>query len=320
LNVLLFLNELSVAPLAADVAAGRARMATFLGTVSRTRQVIKSARPVLHMTDAIDSVELAPGYPIASWRRDASRDERLRLLQLETQTPPLARDKAPLEIVERYLELDCRYEGQPALGLRGALAAKSLSVSLASAPCWNATMLTVEVEEIDGNEVTRRKDNVLHACAERHIDEHREWLVELERLTVRDGNDLWDRRSELFPALDFCKEVRGQLTCFLGGDVELRQVFKRLADLQKFFETWDATPIRPGSLPTKCTPESESTLGKYAREHTFSPPVGPPRVFSWHLRFTPGVGRIFFTGDVERKKGLVGYIGKDGLPTVNDPT
>lgn len=323
MNVLLFLNELSLTPPAVDVAAGRERMKGFLGAVFRTRQIIKSARPVVHLSDALDLIMLAPNYLIASWRTDTatSRDEKLRLLQIVTQAPILERGRDPEDLVERHLGMDCWYEGQQALGLRGAIAADGLSVSFASSSLWDATLLPVEAEFLaEDGQITRQRVNVRHASTEGHVDAHEVWLRELERLSVRDGQDLWDRRVDLFPALEFCKEVKGQLAEFLGGDIELSSVIKRLVLLQKFFETWDGMPIGPNSLPTRCTPESASTLAKYADEHTFTPPVGPARVFSWHLRFTPGAGRLFFDGDAPRKKGIIGYIGKTKLPNVSYAT
>lgn len=323
MNLLLFLNELSLTPPAADVSTGRARMKEFLDTVFRTRQVVKSARPVVHMSDAIDSIVLAPDYSIASWRIDTatSRDEKLRLLQIATQAPILESGRAPEDIIERHLGMDCWYDGQLVRGLRGAIAADSLSVSFASAACWNAALLSAEVESLDEDDkITRKRIDIRHASTAGHVDAHESWLRGLERLSVRDGQDLWDRRGELFPALEFCKEVKGQLAEFLGGDIVLSSVIKRLVLLQKFFETWDGTPIGPNSLPTKCTPESAPTLAKYKDEHSFTPPIGPARVFSWHLRFTPGAGRLFFDGDAPRKKGIIGYIGKTKLPNVSYAT
>lgn len=321
MKVALFLNELSLTPLALDVAAGRARMSAFLDVVTRVRQVVRSARPLVHTIDPIHALPLAPGYSVADWSVGLSRDERLLFLQLATQAPLLEGGRDPQELIDRHLRSECWHDGRSAVGLGAAFAADGLSVSFRSAQCWDEWALHVEVDEADEEaNVTRRKAVVRHASVGAHIDAHERLLRELERLSVRDGQDLWDRRAELFPALEFCKEVRGQLTEFLGGDIALDGVVKRLVDLQKFFDAWDGASIGPGSLPTKCTPESGTTLGKYEQQHTFTPPVGPRRVFSWHVRFTPGVGRIFFDGDAARRRGIIGCVTKVGLPTVKDPT
>ena len=135
---------------------------------------------------------------------------------------------------------------------------------------------------------------------------------------VHDGQDLWNRREELFPDLDLCKEVEVHVRRIRRGDVALRSILGRLRALQSFFESWDGHPIDPKSsgFGSKCTPESQATLTQYRDEHTFTPPRGPARVFSLHLRFTPGAGRIYFDGEHDQKRGLVGHIGPH-LPTVN---
>ncbi len=114
------------------------------------------------------------------------------------------------------------------------------------------------------------------------------------------------------------REVEPHLRRIQRGDVALRNILRRLRALEAFFGSWDGRPIDPSStgLGSKCTPESQATLRKYGEEHTFTPPHGPPRIFSLHLRFTPGAGRIYFDGDSEEKRGIVGHIGPH-LPTVS---
>lgn len=318
MNIQLFLNELSQEPPAEDIASGRKRMSEFLRTVSRVREIVHAARVVLRTVDVIDSVLLAPGYPVASWRRDASQPERMKLLQLAVQVPLIERGRDPDKIVDNSLRAECRHEGRAALGIGAAVMSDGLSVSFLSAPYWDTAVLKIELDEVDErSEIHTSQVDARHAAKTVHVDQHESWLRELERLSIKDGQDLWDRRGDLFPALEFCKEVRTQLWKFLGGDLALGPVVLRLVQLQKFFESWDGSPIGPDSLPSKCSPESRVTLQQYDQEHTFTPPHGPARLFSWHVRFTPGAGRIFFDGDPERKKGIVGYIGKTKLPNVS---
>ncbi|MCI0528399.1 MAG: hypothetical protein L0Y56_13245, partial [Nitrospira sp.] len=66
------------------------------------------------------------------------------------------------------------------------------------------------------------------------------------------------------------------------------------------------------------SPESQATLQQFGRERTFRSPDGEERIFSWHVRLTPGSWRIYFFPE-EAGKMIVGYIGPH-LPTVSYPT
>jgi hypothetical protein len=322
-NVLCFLNELSERPPAPDEGAGRNRIDRLLDTLVAVRQRVQSARAVLRVTSSVDLIELAPDYPIWRWRNDAAvpRERRLQLLHLATEAPLLQRGRDADDVMDGSLISDCFHAGHPALALGAARVTDGLGVSLASDPCWDHAWVEVTVTTLrNGQTIEEMNSRVRHASSAKHVVDHERWLRELERLSVKDGLDLWDRRGELFPSLEFCREVRAQLMELRGGDPALDQVMKRLVQLQTFFQSWDGEPIGPDVLPSRCTPESQVTLNKYAKDHTFTAPDGTPRLFSWHVRFTPEPGRIFFDGEPSTRKGLIGYIGKRKLPTVNYPT
>jgi hypothetical protein len=298
------------------------RLKRLLDTLDAIRQRVRSARAVLRVTSDVDLIELAPDYPIWRWRSDAAvpREHRLQLQLLFTQAPLLERGRDADDVVDGNLITDCFHGGRRALALGAARAADGLSVSLASDPCWDRTWVEVTLATLRDQAIEELNSRVRHASAAQHVVEHERWLRELERRSVKDGLDLWDRRGELFPSLEFCREVRAQLMEFRGGDPALDQVMKRLVQLQAFFDGWDGEPIAPDALPSRCTRESTVTMNKYEKDHTFTAPDGMSRVFSWHVRFTPEPGRIFFEGEPSKRKGLIGYIGKRHLPTVNYPT
>ncbi|XXT25493.1 hypothetical protein WME94_28585 [Sorangium sp. So ce429] len=175
---------------------------------------------------------------------------------------------------------------------------------------WRRTQLDVEVELLDENEaLVRRPDVVRHLSAAQHVEAHRAWLKERQLRTVRDGRDMWDRRAELFPRLDLCREVERQLGELDVGSAQLHQVMRRLTELDASFASWDGRPIHPEFTRSKCTPETPQTLKEEAAAHTATCSDGRAHLFSWHVRFTPGAGRIFFDGDVDTRRGIIGYIG-----------
>jgi hypothetical protein len=180
--------------------------------------------------------------------------------------------------------------------------------------------LPVEVEvlvDVEKDVFERRADVVRHLAAVPHIEAHRAWLKARQLHTVRDGRELWDRRAELFPSLDLCRETQRQLEALDPGSPALSNVTQRLLAIDAAFGRWDGSPIHPDFLPSKCTPETPQTLAEEVEDHTATRADGSSHLFKWHVRFTPGAGRIFFDGDDATRRGLVGYIGfkKDGKLT-----
>ncbi|MCP3775844.1 hypothetical protein NLX71_21460 [Paenibacillus sp. MZ04-78.2] len=123
----------------------------------------------------------------------------------------------------------------------------------------------------------------------------------------------------LFPALIFCERTLAQLFEFNKGELILKQIRNKLWDLNDYFIKWSDGGFDPQLLPFKVTPESQRTLSHCKEGHTFLCPDGEYKTFSWHLRMTPGAGRIFFIPDEKTRKCIIGHIGNK-LKTINDPT
>lgn len=311
MNLLVFWNELAEQPIAADRHEARQRMNGLVDAMGALRRVLPASLPPRLRSHApLDGVELAEGYTVASWRIEADQARRLLFLQFATSSPLLRRTEDPAEALDRHGCADCWHEGALAEGLRAAWATGEVAVSLDTHEHWRRPHINIEVEILDDKgALVRRRDVVRHLSAAPHVEAHRPWLKERQRLTARDGRDLWDRRAELFPHLDFCHEVQRQLGALDAGSLELANVVRRLIDLDEAFGQWDGTPIHPNFVPSKCTPETPQTLAEEAAEHTATRPDGRSQLFRWHLRFTPGAGRIFFDGDPASRRGLLGYVG-----------
>lgn len=330
MNFLLFINELSYKPPAADIRAAHGRMSLFLGIISCIRYQLRISRLVLRVPDDLDVVDLAEGYPVRLWRNDDSvpRDIRVLFKGIMTQAPCLARgrdgDGSALAAIS---SLQLRYDGRAVIGLGAACVAEGLSVSFASDDCWNLPLLPLEGERMDEDgKIVNVKCQVRHVSVEQHIESHGEWIDKVDRLVIHDGQSIWDHRAKLFPNLEFCKDVRRQLSEFRGGDSETVPMLQRLLELQECFHAWLTDEKYKDSsfpfeiIPSKHTTESGRTMDQFGKEHTFSRQNGEKIVFREHVRFTPGAGRIFFCPDNSSRNGIVGYVGKCKLPTVNYKT
>ncbi len=124
-----------------------------------------------------------------------------------------------------------------------------------------------------------------------------------------DGLELWSRREELFPHLIFCSHLNKQLENLKSGDPMLRQVERRLSELENYCKIWISVSFNRDSLKSKATPESDSRLNQFGQKLTFRCPDGEKRRFSWHVRMTPGAWRLYFFVDLEPGNLIIGYIG-----------
>jgi hypothetical protein len=100
--------------------------------------------------------------------------------------------------------------------------------------------------------------------------------------------------------------------------IELRN-FKCFEHERIALGTMTLHSLRHASGPAHVA-EHAQWLHRFEDEHTFTRPDGERLLFSWHVRFTPEPGRIFFHTDPSTRRGGIGFIGRNGLPTVKSPT
>ena len=97
----------------------------------------------------------------------------------------------------------------------------------------------------------------------------------------------------------------------LTEDPILWSVEERLSQLENASKTWISGAFDPKTIPCKTSPESESRLNKFSQELTIKCP-GPDekeRLFSLHVRMTPGAWRLHFSTELGPGKIIIGYIG-----------
>ena len=303
------LNDLCVAQQAATLHKARERMALFVLTlVTATRAGAERSLRCLH---PIDAMEIAPEYPVARWRNDpqVEREQQSFLRSLLSKSPLLT-GADETGIVEQSDRSEFRFQGRDAPGLGAAFLLDALAVSFASESCWDCDRLLVECAYLDEREeLNQERVEVRHASRPEHIERHKGWLSG-PALPVRDGREIWLHREALFPSLQFCEAVAGQLAPLKAGDPLVRQILKRLGELERYFSTWDGARFLPDAIPMRITPESSSTIERYENERSILCPDGAWRTFSWHGRLTPGAWRLYFEPDPPSRKAFIGYIGR----------
>ncbi len=309
----LVLNELSLNAAAPTSIVARERMLEFLETVRQA--TVRRATKVLRTDCNLNNIQLAPDYPVQRWRNDPEVElEWKQFFRTLTSKVPYL-DGLPL-IQDRAYTMDCRHSGTKAKGLLAAYLIDGLAMSMRSETVWDAPFVTVALEQLVGDEIDQLEEAVHHASRQEHvIGDHDGWISERVKLPEpRDGAELWVQCVERYPLLRFCAIVETHLNQYGTGAEELSQIVKRLAELERYASSWITGRFQPELIGSKVTPESPETLKQFGKDRTFLCPDGVTRLFSWHARFTPNAGRLYFYPDEETRTITIGYIGAH-LPT-----
>jgi len=215
-------NELSARTLAPDISTARQWMSELISTMREAKRCgLKGLRT---QTDFHDMV-LAENYPLPRWRNDneVNREERTFLRTLATKTP-LSVDIPNREIKIKVENPGCELslQGIQAEGFKVSYYLETLAISLNSESLWNSSCIKLELIQIDENgELIEESVEVIHASHKNHVLEHADWIknrLQSERLN---GMELWKRRDELFPSLQFCNAGNKQLRRLRTGEKKL---------------------------------------------------------------------------------------------------
>jgi hypothetical protein len=302
-----FLNELSQPdnPIAAEPGG-----LVVNGLVDLLRAVKRRRRDtVLHSAVPLRDVRIGESYSIAVWCNDGDRREEWRFLRSLQDRAPFQVRLAELGI--DVMETDYRHGEDRAEGLGLAHMFGGLAVSLDYEPRWRdlSVLLTREaLEEREDGEVDIVAADVetVHASHPDHVEEHGDWLEHACRQPVADGADLWRRRGELFPRLDFLPRVEGQLRALQASNPWFGAVAQRLDELNAVLGDWDPTNTPEPQYRSRVTPEH----AQRKRLCRFEDLDGEARVFDLHARFTPGAGRLHFRLDPEPRRAVIAHVGR----------
>lgn len=128
---------------------------------------------------------------------------------------------------------------------------------------------------------------------------------------VSSGQDLWEKREQLFPDLIFCESVKDQLYDNLSK-FHIEQVAKKLIRLQEYFTGYDGVFV-PKDLGFCSRTESETVKSNsdLKKLRLFEKPDGVKEYFYNHIGFTGNFcGRIHFLPDDTNRKCYIGYVGR----------
>lgn len=302
-----FLNELSqpegsIAPQpGAEVVNG---LFSLLRDIKRRRR-----DTVLHSAVPLRDLQIGDSYSVGVWGNDGDRREEWRFLRSLQDRAPFQTRLAELGIDAN--ETDYRYGDDRAEGLGLAHLFGGMAVSLDYDPGWRELHLSLMREALeetaDGDvDIVIAEVETVHASTADHLAEHAEWLDRACRQPVVDGADLWNRRAELFPNLEFLPRVGGQLTQLPASHPWFGAAVVRLTELNDAVREWDPAVAPEPHYRSRVTPEH----AQRKLVCRFEDLDGELRIFDMHARFTPGSGRLHFRLDPARRKAVVAHIGR----------
>lgn len=302
-------NEMSARNLAPDISTAQQWMSELIMTM---REAKRSGLKGIRIQEDFHAMLLAENYPLCRWRNDntVNREERTFLRTLATKTP-LSIDISDLDIKIKVEAPDCELslQGSPVEGFKVAYYLETLAISLNSESLWNSSRIKLELIQIDENgDLIEESVEVLHASQKNHVLEHANWIQKRQQTRVADGLELWNRRGELFSSLEFCDRVSEQIQSLIDPKM-LRQVVRKLFELDELSKNWTDGSLNLDNLPSKVSPESESRLKQFRDQLNTQCLDGKKRIFSWHIRMTPGAWRLHFCTELGPGKIIIGYIG-----------
>lgn len=311
----LVVNELSLSPPCNSLPLATERMRLFFQLLTAIQKQAGGARPVLRTPVPLNEWLLTRDYAVKRWRNEPTvdRDLRNKLRALQANWPAVSEEAEP-DLASARQGSEYLHQGQSAEGLGLAWVLDGLAVSLNPVD-WPLHQVPLTERRIESDTTIHEQEvAVRHASTADHADLHAQWLR--PPVEIADGLDLWTRRGTLLPSLQLCARVERQLRELDRGHPLLDQILHRLLRLEAYVATWTSGTFHSDSLGFKVTPQSQATLTRYPKDHTFTCPDGAERLFSWHLRLTPGAWRVYFEPE-HQSRFFIGHIGAK-LPTVSE--
>lgn len=118
-------------------------------------------------------------------------------------------------------DAEYRYAGVSVSGMPLAHHFDGLAVSFCSHEEWDTPSVRFEKTWATELDVETCTLDVLHASRASHLDSHVDWLKRWTGAPAN-GKELWARRTELFPSLEFCESVEEQICRLAEAMLDLR--------------------------------------------------------------------------------------------------
>jgi len=201
------------------------------------------------------------------------------------------------------------YDGNSCYGLGAASQAVCDTLAISMHPSvWSQDSCTVKLTYLDEEANEYQEESICkHVSMATQLEAYRN-IIAPEIPIPRNGKILAMKLSSYYPHLVFSDQAQKQIQSFKDSGV-VEQIFRKLNDAENASIKCEDGVLKPDLFATYVTPESSSRNSSDKLDITF--PDGNTRHCGWHLRFTPGGGRIHIAADEGQQRHLiyVGYVG-----------
>lgn len=201
----------------------------------------------------------------------------------------------------------CREQDAVGLTLASDYLNKSMALSFSHAG-WDETEYNIQLEVLDENGDIRELTTTAANASTEEFLRFYDGLFPSSSIQVPEtGKLLFLELANIFPCLDFSVGAKNFIKrC--QSKVTTAQIFWKLYDLNKVASIFEGKPFEKKMFASKASPESGTRENMSELNVMFED--GIIRHCSWHLRYTPGAGRIHFSSDAGNGKTIfVGYVG-----------
>lgn len=306
----LVFNEVSLLDAPTDLNIAKDNFETFIKTYSYAMKSNIGFVRTLHTSEDLNSLAISGNYYAQQWRNDNKTDMDLRrafkrMCDLQSITKSQSNDT----------EIVCSgYKGE------GFLYAYENDYTLISVGnnMWNKYNLDCICVSLCDDDVQLTLRNLYD---EKSIKDNYEDLLKQKNMVFNRCNNRDDFLSNLsiwFPNLIFHKVAISQIKTQVENQ-HFPIILNKLSKLENYFSSWDGKKFDESKFPPgEVTPESNETLKKFEKQHTFDYD-GRKLLVSYHMRYTGNIaGRIYFYPDNGSCKGIICSL-TTKLPTVSYP-
>ena len=212
-------------------------------------------------------------------------------------------------IIEDYNIVESKVNGLNVIGMTIASdrVLNGLSLSL-SCSGWNAIEYKLQMKELnlDAEEV-ELEAKCRNVSTSKEINALDNLLPVVQVPVPKTGKLLYIKLHSLFPNLIFSVGASGFIQQCQSA-MAISQIYDKLKDLNRVAVDLNGRNFEPSMFSTKASPESDTRDKLSELDVLFEDNI--IRHCSWHLRYTPGAGRIHFCADAGDGNTIyVGYIG-----------
>lgn len=253
--------------------------------------------------------ELCRDYSVANWVHDTSveRDERLYFLTVGTRSPFLEEILAVIQEGQNIL-FESAHNGEPAVGLGVVYLRDSAALSLQGDVRFQNDPVRISVCKLGEDEESILDVEVCNLTTEHQLVSRTDWLRKRIQNNVASGEDLWEKRSELFSSLIWCANTKLQIRTLSGNEYYFHHIVRHLSQIDQSVKQWDGGEYRLQGV--NYSRESKSTMQQYGYLREFGCPDGTTRLFELHTKLHGANIRIHFYPNTAGRIAYIGYIGE----------